>query len=135
MIKVEVDVNVKGLDFLKALFSSKLSESGCGCKGKSDEEPKNWTTNEVSKDEIIQPIPTTPAQAQPIPTPTPIAPTATVAYTFDQIQNCAAALARSGKRDELLGVINSFGVSALTDIKEDMFNDLAAKLRGIGGTL
>lgn len=154
MVKIEIDVNVRGLDFLKELISSKLNESNDDPKkGVPASAGPVWTTNEVPRENISQP--TTPMQPQAaVPTASTksinikpqtgntipqdvsgVAPTATIAYSFEQIQKCAAGLARSGKREELMSAIKSFGVSALTDILQEQYNDLAAKLRELGGVI
>ena len=53
MIKVEIDVNVKGLDFLKGLLSAADGMVNTPA----------WTTNEVPKESIPQPV----APEQPAP--------------------------------------------------------------------
>ena len=67
MIKVEIDVNVRGLDFLKDFIGA-----GVG-PGISEDNGPVWTTNEVPKEEIHQPV-------QPV-QPTAQAPTAPVSLT------------------------------------------------------
>ena len=54
MIKVEIDVNVRGLDFLKGFIGASVGP------GISEDNGPIWTTNEVPKEEIPQPT------AQPI---------------------------------------------------------------------
>lgn len=82
MIKMEIDVNVKGLEFLEKLIGSNLNTS-CRCENKPvenvkvDDGPKNWTTNDTPKGELPQ----TPTQ--------PTAPVAEVAYSLPQLQNAA----------------------------------------------
>lgn len=124
MIKIEIDVNVKGLDVLEKIFGGAHSCSCGGNKSGSVQQPVQQPIQQPVQQPGQQPV------QQPIQTPT-----ATIAYNFDQIQNCAATLARSGKRDELMAAIKSLGVNALTDIPQDKYNDLAAKLRELGGVL
>lgn len=128
MIKIEIDVNVKGLEVLEKIFG--VSHS-CSCEGNKSE-PVQQPVQQPAQQTVQQPAQQsaqTPVQ-QPVQTPT-----ATVAYNFDQIQNCAATLARSGKRDGLMAVIKSLGVNALTDVPQNRYNELAAKLRELGGVL
>lgn len=62
-------------------------------------------------------------------------PTGEVAYSFEQIQLACAKVAQAGKRAELQGLINSFGLNGLLELKEEQYNDFVLKLRGIGGTI
>lgn len=146
MIKVEIDVNVRGLDFLKDFIGASV-----GPVVTADNAPA-WTTNEVSKEEIPQPItqptvqpvqPTVqPVQptVQPIvqPTQTVTAPVSEVAYTFDQLTKAAIGLVQSGKiksTDLTPVLVNGFGVNQMSDLKPEQYNDFAAKLKELGGVI
>lgn len=129
MIKVEIDVNVKGLDFLKGLLGSNL---------RSAENMVNapaWTTNEVPKESIPQPVvPEQPVQ-QTVQTPT--APVSKVAYTLPQLQAAATQLVQSGKIQgtDLFPILQGLGVNAMSDLTPDKFNDFALKLKELGGVI
>lgn len=146
MIKVEIDVNVRGLDFLKDFIGA-----GVG-PGISEDNGPVWTTNEVPKEEIHQP-PVQPT-AQPIVQPTaqpvqpvqpvqptaqaPTAPVSEVAYTFDQLTKAAIGLVQSGKiksTDLTPVLVNGFGVNQMSDLKPEQYNDFAAKLKELGGVI
>lgn len=139
MIKVEIDVNVRGLDFLKDFIGA-----GVG-PGISEDNGPIWTTNEVPKEEIPQP-PVQPVQptAQPMlqpmlqPTQTVTAPVSEVAYTFDQLTKAAIGLVQSGKiksTDLTPVLVNGFGVNQMSDLKPEQYNDFAAKLKELGGVI
>lgn len=145
MIKVEIDVNVRGLDFLKDFIGT-----GVG-PGISEDNGPVWTTNEVPKEEIpqptaqpiVQPI-VQPVQAvQPVqptaqPTQTVTAPVSEVAYTFDQLTKAAIGLVQSGKiksTDLTPVLVNGFGVNQMSDLKPEQYNDFAAKLKELGGVI
>lgn len=118
MIKLEVDVNIRGLEFLKEII-----------KGVKVDSPNNWTTNDVPKSA---------PQVVPQPQPQqPTAPVSQVAYTLSQLQNAAATLIQSGKAQpaDLVPILNSLGANALTDLAEDKFNDFAAELKKLGGVI
>ena len=140
MIKVEIDVNVRGLDFLKDFIGA-----GVG-PGISEDNGPVWTTNEVPKEEISQP--TAQSIVQPIPQPpvqpvqptaqTPAAPVSEVAYTFDQLTKAAIGLVQSGKiksTDLTPVLVNGFGVNQMSDLKPEQYNDFAAKLKDLGGVI
>lgn len=150
MIKVEIDVNVRGLDFLKGFIGA-----GVG-PGISEDNGPIWTTNEVPKEEIpqptaqpiVQPIvqPTAQPTVQPVqpvqptaqPTQTVTAPVSEVAYTFDQLTKAAIGLVQSGKiksTDLTPVLVNGFGVNQMSDLKPEQYNDFAAKLKELGGVI
>lgn len=142
MIKVEIDVNVRGLDFLKDFIGTGVGPGVSGDNGPI------WTTNEVPKEEIPQP-PVQPVQptVQPIVQPVqPVQPTAQahtapvseVAYTFDQLTKAAIGLVQSGKiksTDLTPVLVNGFGVNQMSDLKPEQYNDFAAKLKEFGGVI
>lgn len=143
MIKVEIDVNVRGLDFLKDFIGASV-----GPVVTADSGPV-WTTNEVPKEEIpqppvqpVQPVqPTAQPMLQPMLQPTaqaPTAPVSEVAYTFDQLTKAAIGLVQSGKiksTDLTPVLVNGFGVNQMSDLKPEQYNDFAAKLKELGGVI
>lgn len=145
MIKVEIDVNVRGLDFLKDFIGA-----GVG-PGISEDNGPVWTTNEVPKEEIPQPTaqpivqptaqpvqPVQPVQPTAQPTQTVTAPVSEVAYTFDQLTKAAIGLVQSGKiksTDLTPVLVNGFGVNQMSDLKPEQYNDFAAKLKELGGVI
>lgn len=136
MIKVEIDVNVRGLDFLKGFIGASV-----GPVVTTDNGPV-WTTNEVPKEEIPQPTAQPIVQpVQPTVQPTaqaPTAPVSEVAYTFDQLTKAAIGLVQSGKiksTDLTPVLVNGFGVNQMSDLKPEQYNDFAAKLKELGGVI
>lgn len=151
MIKVEIDVNVRGLDFLKGFIGASVGP------GMSEDNGPVWTTNEAPKEEIPQPPVQSTAQpmvqpmlqpmVQPIVQPVqpvqptaqaPTAPVSEVAYTFDQLTKAAIGLVQSGKiksTDLTPVLVNGFGVNQMSDLKPEQYNDFAAKLKELGGVI
>lgn len=74
--------------------------------------------------------PVTPA---PAPAPVPVAPAPT--YNRDQIMTADAALIDAGKINELMGLLNSFGVQAVTQLKQDQLGAFATELRKLGAQI
>ena len=133
MIKVEIDVNVRGLDFLKDFIGASVGPVVTANDGPA------WTTNEVPKEEILQPTvqPTVQPTAQPT-VQVPTAPVSEVAYTFDQLTKAAIGLVQSGKiksTDLTPVLVNGFGVNQMSDLKPEQYNDFAAKLKELGGVI
>lgn len=74
--------------------------------------------------------PVTPA---PVSAPVPVAPAPT--YNRDQIMTAGAALIDAGKINELMGLLNSFGVQAVTQLKQDQLGAFATELRKLGAQI
>lgn len=76
--------------------------------------------------------PVTPA-APAAPAPVPVAPAPT--YNRDQIMTAGAALIDAGKINELMGLLNAFGVQAVTQLKQDQLGAFATELRKLGAQI
>ena len=130
MIKVEIDVNVRGLDFLKDFIGASVGPV--------------VTEEEIPQPPVqpVQPVqPTAQPMLQPMLQPTaqaPTAPVSEVAYTFDQLTKAAIGLVQSGKiksTDLTPVLVNGFGVNQMSDLKPEQYNDFAAKLKELGGVI
>lgn len=76
------------------------------------------------------PAPTQPPAAPPV-VPVAAAPT----YNRDQIITAGAALIDAGKINELMGLLNNFGVQAVTQLKQDQLGAFATELRKLGAQI
>ena len=90
-------------------------------------------------------VPTTPVQAAapmaPAQSVTPVAPTqatvptTSVTYTPDDLARAAFALMDSGRQQELIGLLQQFGVNAIPELKPEQFGAFATALRGMGAQI
>ena len=83
--------------------------------------------------------PVTPAYIEPL-VPSPWVPVSTVpvtppAYTMDQLAVAATQLVDAGRREALVGLINTFGVSALTALAPEHYGAFATHLRTMGAKI
>lgn len=78
-----------------------------------------------------QPTPAEPAPAPPAAVPVAAAP----AFTREQIMTAGAALIDAGKRNELMGLLNTFGVQAVTQLKREQLGAFATELRKLGAQI
>lgn len=79
--------------------------------------------------------PVTPA-ANPTPAAPPVVPTAAApTYDRDQIMTAGAALIDAGKIAELMGLLNAFGVQAVTQLKPEQLGAFATELRKLGAQI
>lgn len=97
------------------------------------------TQTAVPTTTVQQPVQATPQQQiqqtqvqQPAPQTVP---TTATTYTMDQLAVAATQLSDAGKRDELLQILASFGVQALTQLPQEQYPAFAAKLRELGAQI
>ena len=75
------------------------------------------------------PMPQQPAQ------PTGVPVTAPPQYTIDQIMKAGATLMDAGRVDDLMNLLHSFGVAAVTELKPEQTGAFATALRGLGAKI
>ena len=85
----------------------------------------------------VQPAaPTTPVQAAATMAPVQATvPTTSVTYTPDDLARAAFALMDSGRQQELIGLLQQFGVNAIPELKPEQFGAFATALRGMGAQI
>lgn len=83
-------------------------------------------------------VPTTPAPVQaPTTTQTPATavPTTTQTYTMEQLAVAATQLVDAGRREELVQLLQQFGVQALTALPKEQYGAFATALRQMGAKI
>lgn len=86
------------------------------------------------------PVPTATPAAAPAPVQRPAAPPVVPVapaptYNRDQIMTAGAALIDAGKINELMGLLNAFGVQAVTQLKQEQLGAFATELRKLGAQI
>lgn len=71
----------------------------------------------------------------PPPAPTTQVPTTTAAYTADDLARAAMALMDSGHQQDLIGLLQQFGVNALPALRPEQYGAFATALRGMGAQI
>ncbi len=95
---------------------------------------------------LQQSVPVQQATPQPVQQPLPIqqpaqpstpqtVPTTTQTYTMDQLAVAATSLLDSGKRNEVIGLLNSFGVASLTALPKEQYGAFATQIRALGAKI
>jgi hypothetical protein len=69
------------------------------------------------------------------PAQTPTAPASAQTYTMEQLAVAATQIVDAGRRTELVSVLNSFGVQALTALPKEHYGAFATQLRALGAKL
>ena len=154
MFEINVTVNApelaEALNSLAAALKGAKPEPAASKAGKADK-PAPVPPADYRPPADTAPAPATPAPAvtpapapapapvqapvtpAPAPAPVPVAPAPT--YNRDQIMTAGAALIDAGKINELMGLLNSFGVQAVTQLKQDQLGAFATELRKLGAQI
>ena len=83
-----------------------------------------------------QSAPQTPVTPPPVQTPVQTAPVAPPpAYDAEMLGRAAAPLMAQGRQQELIGLLQSFGVQALTQLPPNRYGEFATALRGLGAQI
>lgn len=56
-------------------------------------------------------------------------------YTLEQLQVAAAGLSSMGKMPQVMGVLQQFGIQAMTELPKERYGEFAAALRGAGAQI
>lgn len=87
----------------------------------------------------VQPVPAAPpVQMPPVATaPVSVIPTTAVAqaYTLEQLQVAAAGLSGMGKMPQVMGILQQFGIQAMTELPPERYGDFATALREAGAQI
>lgn len=154
MFEINVTVNApelaEALNSLAAALKGAKPEPAASKTGKTDK-PAPVPPADYMPPADTAPAPATPAPAvtpapapapvpvqapvtpAPAPAPVPVAPAPT--YNRDQIMTAGAALIDAGKINELMGLLNSFGIQAVTQLKQDQLGAFATELRKLGAQI
>ena len=82
----------------------------------------------------VTPAPAQPAAPVQTPQPAPVAPAAP-AFTPEMIANAGANLLERGLMPQLMGLLQKFGVQAVTQLRQDQYPAFAAELRALGANI
>ncbi len=67
--------------------------------------------------------------------PAPAVPVTTQTYTLDQLAQAATQLMDAGRRNELIALLSSYGVQALTALPKEQYGAFATQLRAMGARI
>ena len=86
-----------------------------------------------------QPVPTATPMPTPTPAPQPVQQAAPEpqqkAITIDMLAAAGAPLVDQGKMQQLMALLNKYGVQAITQLTPDKYDTFAADLRAIGAQI
>lgn len=67
--------------------------------------------------------------------PTPTVPTSAPQYTLEMVATAGSALIDAGKMDQLMQLLDRFGVASLTELAPDNYGAMANELRALGAAI
>ena len=99
--------------------------------------PTATTTPAQSIPAVSVTVPTPMPTTNPVtPAPAAVVPTAPAhTYTLSELGVAGADLAQNGKRDQLIALLQSFGVQALTQLSPERYPEFAQGLRALGAKI
>ncbi|MFZ5975224.1 MAG: hypothetical protein ACOYU3_07430 [Bacillota bacterium] len=92
-------------------------------------------TGHTSEEVVAQtPVPQTPPAAVPVAAAAPL-PTTAPTYTQEQIALAAAQIMDAGRQTDLIQLLGSFGVQAVTQLPAEQYGAFATSLRSMGARI
>jgi len=94
-------------------------------------------TQQVIPAQPQQQMTAVPVMQQPAPVQAPVAavPTVGATYSAEQLAVAATQLMDAGRRQELISLLATFGVAALTELPKDYYGAFATQLRAMGARI
>ena len=144
---MEITVKAEGLEKAINVLAQAISNQSVGDVTATQEQPKQEAPpvapvkQEVApvKQEVAPVKQETPVKQEAPPVaPTqavPAVPTSNPSFTMDQLAVAATQLMDAGKRDEIISLLSTFNVQALTGLPKDQYGAFATSLRGMGAKL
>ena len=83
---------------------------------------------------VTSPQPTAPVQTPVVPAQAAV-PTSAATYTQDELQRAAVTLLDAGRQNDLVTMLNSFGVEAITMLPKERYGEFATALRQMGAQI
>lgn len=127
-VKVTIELGNTVKEFLEMLMSTKVTNiiekkevsASKGAEEVTSKEPDIMLKVEAVEDKKVE---------------TGTIPVSVKTYTLQELGNAAKIVMDSGKREDLVELLASFGVKALTQLDVSKYNEFANKLRELGGDI
>ena len=143
-MEIMVKIEAEGLEKAINVLAQAISNQSTGDVTATRVQPKQEAPPEVApvklkvpKQEappvapVKQETPKQEAPAQAV----PAVPTSNPSFTMDQLAVAATQLMDAGKREEIISLLSTFNVQALTGLPKDQYGAFATSLRGMGAKL
>ncbi|MFB7301705.1 hypothetical protein [Heyndrickxia sporothermodurans] len=152
---MNISIEIKAPELANAIYTlAKALEGSKAIQGADFSSANDFTAVKGQPQQVpaqqqtAQSLPTAVPTAQPAPVQQPpvqqasaqqpepqAVPTSAPTYTMEQLAVAATQLMDAGKRDQLLQLLASFGVQALTALPQEQYGAFATKLRELGAKI
>lgn len=135
MLEAKIKVEISGLEQITEAIALLASAVGVnfGAVNTAKAADQLVSQNTQAPAQVVE-VPEKQVEAQQV-FQNPSVPVAENTYTLDQLAVAATALVDAGKREDLVALLNSFGVQALTTLPKDKYGAFATSLRGMGAKI
>ena len=128
---MEITVKAEGLEKAINVLAQAISNQSVGDVTATQVQPKQEAPPVAPVKQEVAPVKqeAPPAQAA------PAVPTSNPGFSMDQLAVAATQLMDAGKREEIISLLSTFNVQALTGLPKDQYGAFATSLRGMGAKL
>ncbi|WP_141249028.1 hypothetical protein [Paucisalibacillus globulus] len=148
-MEIKVTINAPGLEgaihtLAQVLANYELPVNIPGSEVVEQPKQEVQAPQPVQQAPVQQPVPTqqppqqAPVQQPPVQQEVPqqaAVPTSNPTYSMDQLAVAATQLMDAGRRDDVVNLITSFGVQALTALPQEQYGAFATRLRELGAKI
>lgn len=127
-MEIMVKIEAEGLEKAINVLAQAISNQSVGDVTATQVQPKQEAPPVAP---VKQETPKQEAPAQAV----PAVPTSNPSFTMDQLAVAATQLMDAGKRDDIINLLSTFNVQALTGLPKDQYGTFATSLRGMGAKL
>jgi len=131
-VSTEITVKLDAGDLLAAIRDLIAALNSAAPMSQQASSPT--TTPVAQPTTAAMPVGQTPVQ-QPTKQPPATVPTSAPTYTLERLAVAATPLIDGGKRQEIVNLLNSFGVQALTQLPKERYGEFATALRQLGAKI
>ena len=130
-MEITVKVEAEGLEKAINVLAQAISNQSVGDVTATQEQPKQEAPPVAPVKQAVAPVKQEVAPAQAV----PAVPTSNPGFSMDQLAVAATQLMDAGKRDDIINLLSTFNVQALTGLPKDQYGAFATGLRGMGAKL
>ena len=132
-MEITVKVEAEGLEKAINVLAQALSNQSIGDVTATQVQPKQAVAPPVAP--VKQEVPKQEVPKQAVAPVKQEVPTSNPGFSMDQLAVAATQLMDAGKRDDIINLLSTFNVQALTGLPKDQYGAFATSLRGMGAKL
>ena len=135
-MEITVKVEAEGLEKAINVLAQAISNQSVGDVAATQEQPEQEAPPIAPVKQEVAPVKQeTPVKQEAPAQAVPAVPTSNPGFSMDQLAVAATQLMDAGKRDDIINLLSTFNVQALTGLPKDQYGAFATSLRGMGAKL